>query len=366
LKGLDMSILKRSRGAPRAGFALTDLAATIAAILILIAILSTSLGESRRNAQLGESIANLKRIGAGTTSYAADHQDLLWGFSWQGGTVELMADENGDLVPTELPDDDNGAQMRQGVHLIRILDDRVGNEGTKLMPIVNAWAVQVMYSHLPLVDYLGAHPLDRWTADPGDRNRINWKDDPVNKFDQGFWLPNQPDPTIPTNRRWPYSSSYRAVAAAWDVYQSDLRNGTGFRVEQASTENTWIYPAEGQLFGNTLADVAYPAHKVHVHDSNQRHFGACQPFFAQLNSRLPLLFFDASVTVRRTADANPGWRPNIPTFPCSLYNYQGPLCPGDDTVVKGHYAWTRAGLSGLDFDALPVDTGQPDPGECDI
>jgi hypothetical protein len=32
----------------------------------------------------------------------------------------------------------------------------------------------------------------------------------------------------------------------------------------------------------------------------------------------------------------------------------------------GFYRWTRGGLKGIDFGALPLDTGQPDPGECDL
>jgi hypothetical protein len=352
---------------PSRAFALTDLAATVAATLILLAIFVAALGETRRSSQLGESIANLNRIGAGTTSYAADNADLLWGLSWQGGTVELMADENGDLVPTQLPDLDSDAAAYQAVHLIRVLDDRVGNNN--VMPIVQNWLANAYYSHLPLVDYLGAHPLARWTADPADLVRQNWKDDPVSKFDEGFWLPLQPEPT-PINRRWPYSSSYRAVPAAWDFNQSDLRNGAGKRVEQGNETNFFVIPNDHELAGLSLADVAYPAHKVHVHDSHQRHFGPCRPYFAQPESRLPLLFFDASVGVRTTTDSNPGWRPNSPDFPCHVFtaspDIQPPSCPDADVIVKGVYAWTRGGLKGIDFGALPLDTGQPDVGECDL
>jgi hypothetical protein len=55
-----------------------------------------------------------------------------------------------------------------------------------------------------------------------------------------------------------------------------------------------------------------------------------------------------------------------------LFNYQPaayepPTKSGNlNDVVKGYYRWTRMGLKGIDFNGLPLDTGQPTPGECDL
>ena len=34
--------------------------------------------------------------------------------------------------------------------------------------------------------------------------------------------------------------------------------------------------------------------------------------------------------------------------------------------MKGYYRWSRGGLKAVDFNGMPIDTGQADPGECDL
>lgn len=268
-----------------------------------------------------------------------------------------------------MPDNQLEAARLQAVHLIRLLGDRIGDGG---MPLVNPWLPHVLYSHLPLQEYLGSDIPDRWVVSPADRVRLNWQDDPETKFDQGFWLPLQPDPT-PTNRRWPYASSYHITAGAYDALQSELDPAfKGLRIQQAGTHNNYTIVGNPDLSRRPLSDVVYPSGKVHVHDSNQRHFGDRRPYFGLEEARVAMLMFDGSAGVRMTADANPGWRPRTPDVPCSTYFYQpSPWEPetisGDlNDFAKGHYSWTRGGLKGLDYGGLPLDTGQSDPGECDL
>ena len=123
-----------------------------------------------------------------------------------------------------------------------------------------------------------------------------------------------------------------------------------------------------KFFDRTLADVAYPAGKVHMHDSHQRHFGpqvhyfgaAIEYDFLTVQARVPTLMFDASADVRSALDSNPGWRPSSPSQPCMAYFYAPNAWEPAATNAEpkqisfGAYRWTRAGLKGLDFDGASI------------
>lgn len=360
----------------RRAFNLADLAATIVVATVLITFALAALGESRRQARLGEDVASLKRFGAATNAYTADHSDLLWSFSWRGGETYEMVNEDGDLVPTQMPDSDREAAIYQAVHLIRLLGDR---SGENTMPIPNGWLPHLSYSHLPLMAYLNESPLERWTTSVADDVRQSWKDDPINKFDEGFWLPLQPDPT-PTNRRWPYSMGFELSIAAWAYNQSDLMASPNDRLSQGGSHRVYLVPANARYFDRRLGDVRYAGNKVQIFDTHQRHFGEKQYFFGledgvdsnDAPGRVPTLMYDASAGVRAVNDANPGWRPNTPSFPCLTFWYQPNAWEPATTngqfqeFCHGFFRWTRGGLIGLDFGGAPIDTGQSTPGNCDL
>ena len=352
----------------RPGFALLDLGAAIAVGAVLASLLALGLADTRRTARLDEDLAGLQRFAAGTSAYAADYEGRLWGFSWKEDQEYQMLGLDGEYT-TVIPQSAIEAGALQCVHLIRLLGDRIGDDG---MPTVNGFLAQVYYSHLPLMQYLGEDPLARWTASAADEVRADWKDDPINKFDQGLWLPLQPDPT-PNNRRWPYGSGFEVAVGTWDYYQSAVADEfNARRVYQASQHNQWIIPGNALFRQRRLDDVYHPAGKAHVYDTHQRHFGPRRPFLGLEEARIPVLTFDGSALVRRSADANPGWRPSSPTFPCMTFWYnpaawEPPTTNGQfQEFVKGNYRWTRGGLRGIDFGALPLDTGQASPGECDL
>lgn len=362
----------------RRAFNLPDLAAVLVIAIVLLAVVTAGFSEHRRHARLGVDVASLQRLGAATTSYAADHAELLWGISWQANETYLMADEDGNLVPTQMPDTDLEAGQWQGTHLIRVLGDRVGDNN--VMPVFRGWLPFHHHGHLALLDYLGEDALARWTTSAADDVQLNWKDDPVGKFDQGAWLPLQPEPNA-INRRYPYSSGFELAPAAYAYNQSELSDEViGSRIQQSGTHFFWAVPSGTEFFGRTMADVTYPAHKVHVFDTHARHLGSHPDYFMikqgaggdLFPARIPVLHFDASALVRHSADSNPGWRPNTPTFPCMTFWYQ-PRPWEPDTANgefqefgHGQYRWTRGGLKGLDFSGRPLETGQDTPGECDI
>jgi hypothetical protein len=66
----------------------------------------------------------------------------------------------------------------------------VGNNGTSLMPIINGWIPNVLYTHLVVQDYLASRLPEKMVICPEDGFRENWQIDPIEKFDIGFWLPS--------------------------------------------------------------------------------------------------------------------------------------------------------------------------------
>jgi hypothetical protein len=282
-----------------------------------------------------------------------------------------MANEDGDIEPTQMILSDMCAAGAQAIDILRRRADRVGEGWIEHQ---ECWIPHVLYSHLVIQDYLASRLPELMVVDPNDRVRLNWQIEPQAKFDKGFWLPLQPDP-IPSYRRWPYSSSYQVVPATYDPLQSDPRDKPELnttRMLQSNTHYQYVIPGASRFKTMLLTDVAHPGAKVHLHDSHDRHFSARPAYFGLEGSRLPLAFFDASVSVERTADANPGWRPSAPKFLCMNFFYapnawEPPTIGGDATeMVKGYYRWTRGGLRGIDFGGMPLDTGQPTPGECDL
>lgn len=335
-------------------FTLIELLVVVAIIALLIAILLPVLGEARKSARLATCMNNMRQIGFATGTYAADYRDLQWSFTWSG---------DDDSRQSEFDDLRSSGSSTQAVQnqAIDILRRRANR---KDIPRTFSWFPHVYYSHLVVNDYLGQQLPEPSMVSPADQDRRNWQQDPTELFDNGYWLPRQPNPGDSRNKRYPYSSSYELVPAAYDRGVNP-----GDRIRQSSASHyVYISPFNARLGGIPITQVAYPSQKVQVHDSEGRHFGRLSPWLGYDICRQPVLTYDGAVTVRISDDYNPGWNPGLPQDPgptTVLYRpqaWESPTLSGMPfEPTKGKIRWTRGGLAGIDFGGSEIDTGQPRP-----
>ncbi len=343
----------------RRAFTLIELLVVIAVIALLVGLLLPALGVARRVGRLAVCGSNYHQFAVATGTYGSDHADRIWAFSWRKSAS----------LPSMYPDlksadTDFKAAGFQAVDIIRRRADRTESDLTSPATWSFNWVPHILYSHLVAQDYLTSRLPEPMVVCPEDRVRRRWQIDPKINFDNGFWGGEQPNPGPPESRRWPYSSSYQVVPASYDAASPPNR----FH-QQGATEPSVFLPPLGsdRLGGLKLTTVAFPGSKVHMMDDQARHFSRRRFFYAVPTARQPLLMFDGSVSVRRTIDSNPGWRPNDPANPePTKFTYfagpswNAPTLSGGlmDGGMIGHYRWTRGGLLGVDFGGGEIDTGQ--------
>ncbi|MFM9996415.1 MAG: hypothetical protein ACKVU4_11525 [Phycisphaerales bacterium] len=344
------------RGRAR-GFVRIEAAAILVVACVLLAVIAMLGAESRRQARLGDDIANLQQIGAWTGSYAADNADLYWSFGWKKGHTQTQWP---DLV-AQAQAGDREAQSAQAVDILRRQAGRLD-----ITPIV--WFANARHSHLALLDYLATLFPEAAFVSTMDKDLTKWARDPFG-FDKGLYQPAPSPPIGPgtnSGKRWPYAASFQVPTVFFD------RSPIGFRASQSGlNHSTYSIPSQVQLGGQTRSAVAFPSAKVHVHDTHGRHFGTRVPYCIADESRLPLLFADESVVVRSAVEANPGWNPNSltsvsPTNMIYAPDVWEPPVPGGapSQPVIGRFRWTRGtatehGIAGRDFDGPETCSGQP-------
>lgn len=275
----------------------------------------------------------LRWIAGVTASYAADHQNRMWALSWKAGVRYPTADPA--LSFTESPQQ---AVANQAIDLMRRRTGRTD------IPRITGWVAFLLYSHLPLADYLDTDlPLLSFVS-PADEHRLKWARDPE-AFDLGAFLPFQPDP-IESHKRWPYSASYQAAPALvtypWSgpgaVYQSG--------------HDQWLTFADTFFEGLHQQFIAFPSQKAMVYDW-QSSLGASDRYFLDERASTSVLCADGSAELAGTSQSNPGWQPAAPGREAPLRFRYEPRAwepqAGAGEYFIGHYRWTRCGAFGRDF-----------------
>lgn len=319
------------------GFTLIELLVVIAIIALLVGILLPALAAARSTARKSLCMSNMKQFSVAYANYSNDFHDRIASFTW-GPDVQYVSDIGSQP-------DWPAAGAAQAVDIFRRRADRDD------IGVIRNWIPHVKYTHLVLLDYMALRLPEPIAICPEDSARQAWAKEPRNATN--LPIKDQANDKL----RWPYSSSYNAVPAS---FSPDVSIGGRTTVVQAG--NHWSYfVGDVPLGDRVITDVSFPSQKVAMFDEIQRHVGE-DTFYAYPDAKIPLLFFDSSVSIRQTADSNLGFNPGTPapgvTTKLSYdpdMSYEPPIPEGwETTPVDGYYQWTRAGLAGIDFNGGEV------------
>ena len=333
----------------RRAFTLIELLVVIAVIALLLAILLPALASARKSARAAVCRSNMKQLGVATQTYAADSDDLLFTFSWTGSPERPS---NFSTYP-----DLNGAtrdHIAAAYQAIDILRRATGRDASRFPPNIN-WIPNLFYSHLVLQDYLGQRLPEPTVVCPEDRVRLEWQ----RLKEPGACLASTPGLSPGVEYRIAYSASYQLVPAAFDAAQSEPGAAARRVAPVVSTHQSLRVPQTATLGNARFTSVAFPAQKVLMHDSHQRHKDGREVYYGLAESTQPVLMFDSSVEMRTTGDGNLGWKPDVPSAVAVFLYKPNPVAfDGEPEALagnsvgdrcRGYYRWTRGGLRGIDF-----------------
>ena len=331
--------------AARRAFSLAELAVLITTLALLAAFLLLAAAEQRRRSRLAAGLDNFRFFASGTESYAADHNDEFWQFTWRKNV------SYGPGIP--VAPDDMAAMANQATMIVRERSD-------PFVTFVPSWVPGIEHSHLVLLEHLGTELPIPQVASPEDRLLLTWQ----RNFLQQDFAELTIRPTGPGLWRFPYRSSYETGPAFWSRDAATIINGqTHPAVSQADTVWRFNVPGSQTSVGPVRRrdELRFPADKAHMWDGYQRHFGPQVLHFGYTDARLPVLMADGSASIRSMSSVNGGFNPAIPHNPTRTFSnyqpafYQPPTRNGTASeTVRLHLRYTRWGLRGRDFNGPEV------------
>jgi hypothetical protein len=335
------------------GFVQIELIAIIVVVAAALAVLAVASDAAQRRARFAGSVSNLQKYWAGISAFAADNENRVVSFSWRAG--EQHEDPDGLVYPIAASDQD--AAAHEAVSIMRRLANR-----PDIQPI-SAWIPHILYTHLPLVEYLNEPLPAEFTVSPTDKVRIAWqratRNQPASDQGQAFFrLTARPPGTGNTEKRWPFSSSYEFGPAFFSPDAQVLTpEGWVETVSQGQQHNIYMTGANTPMGRRRLDEVRHPSQKAMVYETHAGDMGSGRSFFAFPQTRAPVLFADGSASVRSMSDANAGFNPINPrSLTPSQFSYspvqswEPPTLSGaSQQLVFGRVRWTRSGLRGRDF-----------------
>jgi len=181
----------------RSAFTIIELLVVIAIIALLISILLPALGNARRLARQTLCFANVRQYTLASLSYATDNRELINGFvppeqTTGGYRLRKFAGAGQPETVATFTDPFTWSAAR-GYDIIR----RYSAPENIAIADVNNWVPQILYSHLPMVEYLGRRLPEPGVICPEDLKRKDLQQNPL-------FVTSADDDAA----RLPYSSSY--------------------------------------------------------------------------------------------------------------------------------------------------------------
>lgn len=331
----------------RAGFTLIELLIVIVIIALLIGLLLPALGKARKAARVAVCQSNLRQYATGLINYCTDWKGAMAQFNWKPG---VAYSQWGDL---------NGATDFVSAHANQCTDvlRKLTGEATYYTSPTDRM-VDRNFGHIFLIGagYMNEKAPDPASACPEDRNTFIWQKH-VGNYAAAFAQTGDPDPasSIAYKKIYPFWSTYQFIPNAWS-------EDTGpYCITQASGQPGYhmlytVYPTLTRFLQRSQDHVLFPSQKVWLFDLWDRHSHKRTIWHSYAVAAQPLLFFDGSVSFRKTRSANPGWNPSTPnSTAATTYTYwptasEPPTLSGAASdLVTGYFRWTRAGLKGVDF-----------------
>ena len=368
-------MLKTAKGR-KAGFTLIELLIVIAIIALLIGILLPALGEARRGGRKTLCMNNMRSYAQAINSFAIENKDLLAAPNWKG---------NSPVPPDAHPffrGKSPGSDFEGGAwHVVSTIWKKTGlDPATYSVP--GSWIAYILYSHIPLNDYIGGNLPSQVAACPEDTTRLGWQKYWQNPTAAGLAYPPDGggDGSGNSNWRWPFSSSYSVHTVHWGPSKGGTFNGKGLTFhyidpngggnQYTQVGGTAGLGVDGSYGRNKLSDVRFISSKAIMSDEFGRHQGRRAKYFADPDCVQPLNFYDGSVREYKTAETNPGWNPaNRGSMtdrlahrkdrqawdPVFSYSPQGASSTNSEVynAVAGWYRYTRGGLFGWDVPRGP-------------